>query len=55
MTIELEDLIIYPLNSEDLSLWLNNDIASLEKHLKCSCSAFLVDGLLEDYAYSQFI
>ena len=55
MQIELEDLIIYPLNSEDLSLWLNNDIASLEKHLKCTYSAFPVDDLLEDYAYTQFI
>ncbi len=54
MTIELEDLIIYPLNSEELALWLN-DIFALEKQLKCTYSAFHLDGLLEDYAYSQFI
>lgn len=54
MTIEQEDLIIYPLNSNELSLWLN-DIPTLEKQLKCTYSAFDIDRIFKDIVFSQLI
>lgn len=54
MTIEIEDLLIYPLNSDELSLWLN-DIPALEAQLKCTYSIFDVDGIFKEVVYSQLI
>ncbi len=52
--IKLENLDIYPLNSEELSLWLS-DIPALEKRLDCVYDACPIEGLFKDVAYSQFI
>ena len=54
MKIELKNLNLYPLNSEELSLWIN-DISSLEKQLNCEYSAYSINGILKQYINSQFI
>lgn len=54
MTIELNDLYLYPLNSEELSLWLNN-LSLLEKNLGCKYCAEPLKGLFRDVVQSQLI
>ena len=55
MKINIEDgLHLYPLSSEELSLWLNN-IPELEKKLSCTYCAEPLEGILKDSIQSQFI
>ena len=52
--ISLENLDLYPLNSEELSLWLN-DVSTLEKEIKCLYNGYKITEELRDYIYSQLI
>lgn len=52
--ILLENLDLYPLNSEELSLWLN-DISTLEKTINCFYNGYKITEELRDYIYSQLI
>jgi RimJ/RimL family protein N-acetyltransferase len=55
MKINIEDgLYLYPLSSEELSLWLNN-ISELEEKLNCTYCAEPLEGILKDSIQSQFI
>ena len=55
MKINIDDgLFLYPLSSEELSLWLNN-IPELEKKLNCNYCAEPLEGILKDSIQSQFI
>ena len=55
MKINIENgLYLYPLSSEELSLWLNNQ-AELEKSLNYSYCAEPIEGILRDSIQSQLI
>ncbi len=54
MRIDLNEIFLYPLNSEELSLWLN-DLSLLEKKLDCKYCAEPVRGLFKDVVQSQLI
>ena len=55
MKINIEnDLYLYPLSSEELSLWLDN-LPELEKKLNCTYCAESLEGILRDSVTSQFI
>ena len=48
------DLYLYPLSSEELSLWLNN-LPELEKKLNCTYCPEPLEGILKDSIQSQLI
>ena len=55
MKINIEKgLYLYPLNTEELSLWINNP-AELENKLNCSYCAEPIEGILKDSIQSQLI
>ena len=55
MKINIENgLYLYPLSSEELSIWLNNQ-SELEKSLNCSYCAEPIEGVLRDSIQSQLI
>lgn len=55
MKINIENgLYLYPLSSDELSLWLNN-LPELEKKLNCTYCAEPLEGILRDSVTSQFI
>ncbi len=55
MKINIENgLYLYPLSSEELSIWLNNQ-SELEKSLNCSYCAETIEGILKDSIQSQLI
>lgn len=55
MKINIENgLYLYPLSSEELSLWLNN-LPELENKLNCIYCAEPIEGILRDSIMSQFI
>ena len=55
MKINIENgLYLYPLSSEELSLWLDN-LPELENKLNCTYCAESIEGILKDSIQSQFI
>lgn len=54
MKIELNDIYLYPLASEELSL-LINDLSELEKKLSCKYSAEPITDILKNVIQSQLI
>lgn len=54
MQIDTEELLIYPLNSEEMSLWIN-DLSRLENKLGCSYCAESVEGVFKEVVQSQLI
>lgn len=54
MQLETQELCIYPLNSEELSLWIN-DLPQLEKQLGCVYCAEPMEGIFKDVVQSQLI
>ena len=55
MKINIEKgLYLYPLSSEELSLWLDN-LPELEQKLNCTYCAEPLEGILRDSVTSQFI
>lgn len=54
MKIELNSIYLYPLNSEELSLLLN-DLPELEKKICCKYCAESISGIFKDIIQSQLI
>ena len=52
--IETDELTLYPLNAEELSLWVN-DLPGLEKKLGWHYCAEPMEGIFKDVVQAQLI
>lgn len=52
--IYIDEVTLYPLNAEELSLWLN-DLPQLEKKLDCKYCAEPMEGIFKDVVQSELI